>query len=142
MALFQCIRGAHCGPWLKNGVCRRRYRRFAGTAPALTNTQPLRSQRLNSTSTVVLDKETLRNEINPRTRHLFDILENRLAKNSMNAQKKERMRQLAFTAWTSALGLLTMLGVADATSDPLIHKDSDLLDILADVFDSAVRNQE
>lgn len=32
--------------------------------------------------------------------------------------------------------------VADATSDPLIHKDSDLLDILADVFDSAVRNQE
>jgi len=39
-------------------------------------------------------------------------------------------------------GLLTMPGVADATNAPLIHKDADLLDILADVFDSAARNQE
>jgi len=86
----------------------------------------------------VLDQDTLRKEINPRTRHLFDILENRLPNNSMDKKSRAHMRQLAFAAWTSALGLLTMLSVADATNDPLIHCDSDLLDVLSNVFDSAV----
>ncbi len=45
------------------------------------------------------------------------------------------MRKLAFTAWLSALGLVTMLGVADAVDDPLIHSDEDLLDTLSSVFD-------
>ena len=35
------------------------------------------------------------------------------------------------------LGLLTMLSIADATHDPLIHEDSDLVDSLAGIFESA-----
>jgi len=50
------------------------------------------------------------------------------------------MRQLAFTAWVSALGLMTMLGVADAVDDPLVHSDEDLLNTLSDVFDGAASN--
>lgn len=48
------------------------------------------------------------------------------------------MRSLAFSAWLSALGLLTMLGLADANDDPLVHSDQVLLDTLANVFDEAV----
>lgn len=88
----------------------------------------------------VLDEETVRDEINPRTRHLFDVLEERLSQRGGSRRKRERMRRLAFTAWTSALGLVTMLGVADATNDPLIHTDEDLLATLSGVFDRSVRD--
>ena len=85
----------------------------------------------------MLDKDTLRDDINPRTRHLFDVLEERLAKKGASKGERERLRRLAFSAWTSALGLVTMLGVADATNDPLIHADQDLLASLSSVFDRA-----
>jgi AcrR family transcriptional regulator len=81
-----------------------------------------------------MDPETIRDEINPRTRHLFDVLENRLAANGASTAERRKLRRLAFTAWTSALGLLTMLSVADATGDPLTHSDKDLLDTLAGIF--------
>ncbi len=84
-----------------------------------------------------IDRATLREELNPRTRHLFDVLEARMTSSDMNKAERERMRQLAFSAWLSALGLLTMLGVADATDDPLIHSDQDLIDTLVKVFESA-----
>ena len=60
---------------------------------------------------------------------------------SMSAAECANMRRLAYTAWLAALGLLTMLGVADATRDPLIHSDQDLLDTLADVFNDAATHQ-
>ncbi len=82
-----------------------------------------------------IDEATLRDEIHPRTRHLFDVLEERIAGSSASAAERRRVRQLAFTAWTSALGLMTMLGVADAANDPLAHSDQALLDTLAKVFD-------
>ena len=88
-----------------------------------------------------LDADTVKEEINPRTRHLFDVLEERIAGSSASKDRRERMRRLAFSAWLSALGLMTMLGVADALNDPLVHSDEDLLDTLADVFDEAARNQ-
>ena len=81
--------------------------------------------------------DVIRDKINPRTRNLFDILEERLVRRGMPAKKRRRVRQLAFTAWTSALGLLTMLSVADNTGDPLVHTDAALLDTLAEVFDRA-----
>lgn len=84
-----------------------------------------------------IDDVTLREEINPRTQQLFDILEERLSPASASKAVRRRMRQLAFTAWTSALGLVTMLGVADATDDPLVHSDRNLLNTLAGVFDQA-----
>lgn len=92
---------------------------------------------LYSASGSGIDEDTVRNEINPRTRHLFDVLEDRISRSSASKAERARMRQLAFTAWLSALGLLTMLGVADAVNDPLVHKDEELLDTLSTVFDEA-----
>lgn len=92
---------------------------------------------LYATSDLGLDKDTLRDEINPRTRHLFDVLERRISSSGMKKKERERVRKLAFVAWTSALGLLTMLGIADATNDPLVHSDEDLLGLLSNVFDAA-----
>lgn len=92
------------------------------------------------TTEQVLDGDTVRSEINPRTRHLFDVLEERIAgKNATDAERKE-MRRLAFTAWLAALGLMTMLGIADAAVDPLIHNDEELLDTLSGVFNAAVES--
>ena len=86
-----------------------------------------------------LDQDTVRNEINPRTRHLFDVLENRIASSSASKTQRQQMRQLAFAAWLSALGLMTMLGVAEAVDDPLIHSDEDLLGTLSNVFSAATK---
>ncbi|RLA35118.1 MAG: hypothetical protein DRR11_00915 [Gammaproteobacteria bacterium] len=85
-----------------------------------------------------LDQDTIRKEINPSTRHLFDVLEAQIADSSANKAQRKRMRKLAFTAWVSALGLVTMLGVADAVDDPLVHSDEDLLDTMSSVFDEAI----
>ena len=87
-----------------------------------------------------IDKDTLREEINPRTQHLFDVLQDRISSSSASGAERERMRQLAFAAWLSALGLMTMLGIADATKDPLVHADEDLLDTLSSVFDDAAKH--
>jgi AcrR family transcriptional regulator len=84
-----------------------------------------------------IDEETLRDEINPRTRHLFDVLEGRMTRDNVSSKERLRTRHLAFVAWSSALGLLTMLGIADANNDPLIHSDEALLGALSNVFDSA-----
>jgi AcrR family transcriptional regulator len=92
---------------------------------------------LQSSAKLSFDQPTLHEEINPRTQHLFDVLENRLAGRTRSAAKRERLRRLAYTAWTSALGLVTMLGVADALDDPLLHSDQDLLDTLTRVFGTA-----
>lgn len=93
---------------------------------------------LHSSSGPRIDKDTILEEINPRTRHLFNILEDRISNASMSKSERTRMRSLAFSAWLSALGLLTMLGLADASDDPLVHSDQVLLDTLAKVFDEAV----
>lgn len=87
----------------------------------------------------IIDANALREEINPRTRHLFDVLEARLAGRSSSPAERARARRLAYAAWLAALGTLTMLGVADATKDALVHTDEDLLDTLAGVFDAAAR---
>ena len=84
-----------------------------------------------------LDQDTIQKEINPRTRHLFDVLEVRITGSAASTAEHVRMRKLAFTAWVSALGLVTMLGVADAVNDPLVHSDEDLLDTMSSVFDDA-----
>lgn len=87
-------------------------------------------------SRVGIDKNTLSNEINPRTRNLFNVLENYLCTESTNKSERVKMRQLAFSAWLSALGLLTMLSIADSTNDPIIHSAQDLLKTLSAAFDN------
>jgi AcrR family transcriptional regulator len=84
-----------------------------------------------------IDASTLREQIHPRTRHLFDTLESKLSGSTRSAVKRRRNRQLAFTAWTSALGLMTMISVAHATDDPLAQPHDALLDTLCTVFDLA-----
>ena len=92
---------------------------------------------LYSSSAAALDEMTLRDEIHPRTRLLFDALEERIAGKDATKVQRRSARRLAFTAWTSALGLMTMLGVADATDDPVVHSDKALLKTLSDIFDAA-----
>ena len=84
-----------------------------------------------------LDQDTIKKEINPSTRQLFDVLEAQIADSSASETQRKHMRELAYTAWLSALGLVTMLGVADAVNDPLVHSDEDLLDAMSSVFDDA-----
>jgi len=83
----------------------------------------------------VLDEQVLHDEINPRTRELFDLLEARLSRNA-GAAERVGCRRLAFSAWLGALGLMTMLSVADAANDPLVHTDEALLKTLVGVFDT------
>lgn len=87
----------------------------------------------------IIDKDMLRNEINPRTHGLFDKLEARLSKPAMSKTGRAKQRRLAYSAWLAALGLTTMLSIADAANDPLIHSDKDLLEALAGVFDAQTR---
>jgi len=93
---------------------------------------------LSPPNQIGMDETTIRDEINPRTHKLFDLLEARLADDSMSREKREQMRQLAFVAWTSALGLMTMLSLADAVGDPLKHSNQALLDRLTSVFDRSM----
>jgi len=88
-----------------------------------------------------MDADMIRDEITPRTRRLFDVLESRLADSALPAERRRSLRRLAFVAWTSALGLVTMLGIADATRDPLVHSDEVLVDALAQAFDARVVEQ-
>lgn len=87
-----------------------------------------------------LDEKMVREEINPLTRQLFDLLESRLIDDGATKAVRKRMRRLSFSAWLAALGLLTMLSIADANNDPLVHNDRDLLNTLSDVFNSAAKN--
>jgi AcrR family transcriptional regulator len=48
-------------------------------------------------------------------------------------------RLMAFLAFTSALGVLTMKGMVESMNDPLAYADDQLADGLASVFDAAVR---
>lgn len=84
-----------------------------------------------------LDEVTLREKIHPRTRQLFDVLQRRIAGKGATTAEVRRARQLAFTAWTSALGLMTMLGLADAISDPVLHSERVLLRTLSRIFNEA-----
>ena len=97
---------------------------------------------LYSGGSPTIDQETVQQEINPRTRHLFDVLEAQLAANAASPEQRADLRRLSFVAWLSALGLMTMLGVADAADDPLVHSDEELLDTLALIFDNAARELE
>lgn len=94
-------------------------------------------QQLNLASELTLDPETIHEEINPLTRRLFDVLEERLAGAGSGPSHRVGKRRLAFTAWTAALGLVTILSVTEAAGDPLVHGTPALLDTLSGVFDQA-----
>ena len=82
-----------------------------------------------------IDAEMVRSEITPRTRHLFDLLQQYLATGHQGDEERRRMRRLAFVAWMSALGLLTMIAIAEGMDDPLLYSDDELLDTIVSVFE-------
>jgi len=47
-------------------------------------------------------------------------------------------RLLAFLAYSSALGVLTMKGLVESQGDPLLYSDKDLVDALSAIFAAAV----
>lgn len=89
---------------------------------------------LYSSPETPLDAETVRDDIAPRTARLFDVLEARLAGRSSGDKGHAEVRRLAYTAWSSALGMMTILGIADASRDPLRHSDEELLETLVGVY--------
>lgn len=134
-ALLSAMESADSDQAILGVLIRAFYEHYRGNLEAF-RTVYCQSQ-LSGARALGLSERTIRDEINPRTHRLFDFLEARMSHDGKNAQERERMRRLAFVAWTSALGLLTMLSVADAAEDPLIHQDADLLDALTRVFDTA-----
>ena len=85
-----------------------------------------------------IDADMVRSEITPRTRHFFDLMELRLASSGDQGSNTHRnMRRLAFVAWMSVLGLLTMLAIAEGMDDPLLHSDEELLETILSVFENA-----
>lgn len=84
-----------------------------------------------------IDSEMVRSEITPRTRHLFDLLELRLGSGDQGSRERRYMRRLAFVAWMSVLGLLTMIAIAEGMDDPLLYSDEELLDTIVSAFEHA-----
>jgi hypothetical protein len=76
----------------------------------------------------------VRNEITPRTRHLFDMLESRFAGADLDKGERRSIRRIGFVAWMSVLGLLTMIAIAEGMDDPLLYSDEELLDTIVSVF--------
>jgi AcrR family transcriptional regulator len=133
--LISAVKNAASGPAALGTLIRQFYRHYIDNLEAFRTVYCL--SQLNSAARVAMDETTIREEINPRTHKLFDVLEARLSEESMSPQQRQRARQLAFVAWTSALGLVTMLSVAESARDPLVHSDEALLDALTHVFESA-----
>lgn len=89
---------------------------------------------VKSAEETIIDADVVRDDIAPRTGRLFDMLEARLSGHTDRTDMRARARTLAYTAWSSVLGLVTIIGISDAISDPLLHSDEDLLDRLVQVF--------
>ena len=83
------------------------------------------------------DQDTLRQDVNPLSQRLFDIVMSILSENG-KYPPTPALRQLAFSAWLAALGLVEMLSISDAANDPLRHSDEALLTTLESVFNAAV----
>ena len=83
-----------------------------------------------------IDQNTLREDVNPLSQRLFDTVVMILSENGKSAATDE-MRQLAFSAWLAAIGLVDMIGTSAAANDPLRHSDDVLLSTLENVFNSA-----
>jgi AcrR family transcriptional regulator len=92
-----------------------------------------------------IDAEMVRSEITPRTRHLFDLMELRLGSREQEGRESREgrsMRRLAFVAWMSVLGLLTMIAIAEGMDDPLLYPDEELLETIISVFENATPSAE
>ena len=84
-----------------------------------------------------IDQATIRDDFNPQSHMLFDTVVAILTDDEQLAAEL-KLRQLAYSAWLAALGLVEMIGLTEAGKDPLRHSDEVLLTTLENVFNAAV----
>ena len=82
------------------------------------------------------DPRTMREDVNPLSRGLFDVVESIMSERGRRPEAVQT-RRLAFSAWLAAVGLMEMIAMSDASRDPLRHSDEDLLLTLEEVFNAA-----
>lgn len=82
-----------------------------------------------------IDQNTFDRDIHPITQQLFDVVEAALGSSGQQPVSPET-RQLAFSAWLAAVGLMQMISIAEAANDPLRHSDETLLGTLENVFNT------
>ena len=73
-----------------------------------------------------------------RIRPLNDLLlagtAQRLEADSKGGLSLEEARRLAFVAYASVVGLLSMKALVESADDPLVHKDADMIDTLVSLY--------
>jgi AcrR family transcriptional regulator len=62
----------------------------------------------------------------------------RIDVDSKGKLKPGQARRLAFVAFTSVVGLLSMKALVESADDPLIHQDTDMIDMLVSVYRTSV----
>ncbi len=77
-----------------------------------------------------------------RIRPLNDLLlagaAQRIEADAQGALDPGQARRLAFVAYTSVVGLLTMKALVESADDPLVHQDTDMIDALVGVYRNSV----
>ena len=81
--------------------------------------------------------------VRPVNDMLYKGAETRLRADQKAGQfsKKRNPRRFAFCAHTSVVGVLNMMAMVSASSDPLIHKDEDLIDDICRTYRDTIERQ-
>lgn len=82
---------------------------------------------------LIVPADAIMTHIYPVTSRMYGALEAALAADPA-FPKSIDPRRAAVVVHTSALGLVTMLSLADSIADPLAHQTDDLVDTLVDLF--------
>lgn len=98
----------------------------------------LRLFQLSHTALPFFDlKHKMRDNLD-RIRPLNDLLlagaAQRLHADAPSTLTAAQARRLAFVAYTSVIGLLSMKALVESADDPLIHQDTDMIDMLVAVY--------
>jgi len=82
--------------------------------------------------------------IRPVNEMLYGGVEKRLRADQRAGSfpKKRDARRFAFTAHTAVIGLLSMMAMVAAASDPLVHSDEDLINDVCQTYRNAATRQE
>jgi AcrR family transcriptional regulator len=75
--------------------------------------------------------------IRPLNVMLFEGAEEKLGATGEKLPAEPRL--MAFLAYVSALGVLTMKGMVESMNDPLVYSDETLIDGLASIFEGSIR---
>lgn len=85
------------------------------------------------------DQKALQSKVHPLTQTLFDTVVARL-RTQRDDVPSEDLRRLAFSAWLSAVGLVDMLGIVEASEDTLRFSEESLVRTFETVFNTHVQH--